>query len=424
MLVDRVKITIKAGDGGKGAVSFRREIYVPNGGPNGGDGGKGGDVIFEATQHLRTLSDFKFTKKFFAKDGEKGKANNMFGRAGEDLVIKVPVGTVILDAETGRVVADLCKPETRTILKGGAGGKGNARFATSTRQAPNFATPGKKTVAREVILELKSIADAGLVGYPSVGKSTLLSVVSSAKPKIAEYHFTTLSPNLGVVSSGDESFVLADIPGLIEGASEGAGLGHYFLRHIERTRLIVHMVDASGIEGRIPVEDYYKIRKELAEYSPELAEKEEIVVACKMDLPDSETGFEMLKEELEPKGIKVYSISSATQTGTKELMQIIANRLKDIPVPEPIEEDGVIEEWENYNNNFTYEITRGEDDVVEVNGSLIENIFARIDPDDPDSMRHFEKLLVDFGIIKALREYGVKDGQEIRMNGETFDFVD
>lgn len=424
MITDRVKIFIKAGNGGGGAVSFRREKYVPNGGPDGGDGGHGGDIVFEATPEMRTLGDYRFHKKFVAESGEPGRDSNKTGKNGKDLTLKVPQGTVIYDAETGRVVADLNRPQKRVILRGGRGGKGNARFATPTRQAPRFAIPGRKTVGREVVLELKSIADAGLVGFPSVGKSTLLSVVSAAKPKIAEYHFTTLSPNLGVVSAAAGSFVLADIPGLIEGASEGAGLGHHFLRHIERTRLIVHLVDASGMEGRDPVEDYYAIRKELAAYSEALAAKQEIVVAAKMDIPGAEVGLEMLREELSPKGIAIYPISAATTQGVKELMDAVSAALVNIPIPEPIAEDGVLEEWADYDAQFTYELRRGEDGIAEVNGALIDSIFERIDPDDPDSMRHFAKLLEDFGIIRALREFGVKDGQEVRLNGETFDFVD
>lgn len=424
MITDRVKIFIKAGNGGGGAVSFRREKYVPNGGPDGGDGGHGGDIVFEATPEMRTLGDYRFHKKFVAESGEPGRDSNKTGKNGKDLTLKVPQGTVIYDAETGRVIADLNRPQKRVILRGGRGGKGNARFATPTRQAPRFAIPGRKTVGREVVLELKSIADAGLVGFPSVGKSTLLSVVSAAKPKIAEYHFTTLSPNLGVVSAAVGSFVLADIPGLIEGASEGAGLGHHFLRHIERTRLIVHLVDASGMEGRDPVEDYYAIRKELAAYSEALAAKQEIVVAAKMDIPGAEVGLEMLREELSPKGIAIYPISAATTQGVKELMDAVSAALVNIPIPEPIAEDGVLEEWADYDAQFTYELRRGEDGIAEVNGALIDSIFERIDPDDPDSMRHFAKLLEDFGIIRALREFGVKDGQEVRLNGETFDFVD
>ena len=424
MITDRVKIFIKAGNGGNGAVSFRREKYVPNGGPDGGDGGHGGSIIFEATPEVRTLSDYRFHRTFMAENGEAGRGSNMAGKNGQDQILKVPEGTVVVDAETGRVVADLNHAQTRVILKGGRGGKGNARFATPTRQAPRFSTPGRKTMGREVILELKSIADAGLVGFPSVGKSTLLSVVSAAKPKIGDYHFTTLSPNLGVVSATAGSFILADIPGLIEGASEGAGLGHHFLRHIERTRLIVHMIDASGFEGRDPVEDYYAIRTELAAYSQALAEKQEIVVAAKMDIPGAEVGLEMLQAELEPKGIRVYPISAATTQGVKELIEAVALLLREIPAPQPIEEEGVLEEWENYDSQFSYELTRGEDGIAEINGSLIENIFERIDPEDPDSMRHFAKLLEDYGIVQALRDFGVKDGQEVRMNGETFDFID
>lgn len=422
MIVDRVKIQIKAGNGGNGAVSFRREKYVPLGGPDGGDGGKGGDIIFAASDSMRTLIDFRYTRKYAAENGEKGKGNNMTGKSGEDLVIQVPPGTVIIDVATERIVADIGPGVEKVILRGGRGGKGNARFATATRRTPRFATPGRKMISREIILELRSIADVGLVGYPSVGKSTLLSVVSAAKPKIGDYHFTTLSPNLGVVSAAAGSFVLADIPGLIEGASEGVGLGHYFLRHIERTRLIVHMVDASGIEGRDPVTDYYAIREELSAYSEELAEKPELIVAAKMDLPGAETGLEMLHEALPER--EIFSISAVTNQGVRELMHEIAVKLLEIPIPPPIEEEGVIEEWENYGQELTYEIGRGEDGIVEVNGSLIDSLFERTDPNDPDSMRHFGKLLEDFGLIEALRNYGVKNNEEVRLNGETFDFVE
>ena len=272
MIVDKVRITIKAGNGGNGAVSFHREKYVAAGGPDGGDGGRGGDVIFVASDEKRTLMDFRFKTKFSAQNGEQGRKNNMTGKDGADLIIEVPAGTVIIDGETGRIVADIRGGVRKTVLKGGRGGKGNARFCTPTRRAPRFATPGRKTEPHTVILELKSIADVGLVGFPNVGKSTLLSVVTAAKPKIADYHFTTLSPNLGVASIDDTSFIIADIPGLIEGASEGAGLGHNFLRHIERTRMLVHVLDASGIEGRDPIEDYYKIRAELDSYNAELGD--------------------------------------------------------------------------------------------------------------------------------------------------------
>ncbi len=424
MIVDKVKITIKAGNGGNGAVSFRREKYVAAGGPDGGNGGNGGDILFQADKDLRTLVDFRFNRKFTAGNGENGGRRNMAGKDGEDLIIKVPEGTVIIDEQTGRVVADLHSGTPRVILKGGRGGKGNAKFTTPTRQTPRFALPGRKTLARKVILELKSIADVGLVGFPSVGKSTLLSVVSAAKPKIADYHFTTLSPNLGVVGTGESSFVMADLPGLIEGASQGAGLGHDFLRHIERTRMILHVVDASGVEGRDPLEDYAKIRKELEAYSPELAERKEIVAAAKMDLPGAEVGYEWLRDELEPKGIAVYPISAATQQGVRELLSAITRQLRELPPVQQIEEEGVIEEWETMSSEQSFELSRGMDGVAEVNGSLIDSIFARIDPEDPDSMRHFAKLLEDLGIIKALREFGVQDGQEVRLNGETFDFVE
>ena len=423
MIVDKAKIFIKAGNGGNGAVAFHREKYVAHGGPDGGDGGNGGDIVFVADDTMRTLVDFKFKTKYAAQSGEPGRGKNMRGKNGEDLIIKVPVGTVIIDEQTGRVVADLSKKgTTRTILKGGKGGKGNARFATSTRQAPKFSTPGRKTVGRNVILELKSIADVGLIGFPSVGKSTILSVISSAKPKIAAYHFTTLNPNLGVVSFKDNSFVAADIPGLIEGASEGAGLGHEFLRHIERTRMLVHVIDASGSEGRDPIDDYYKIRNELENYSSELASKPEIIAANKVDVSDE--FLDALKSEFEPKGISIFPISAATHEGIDELLNAICEMLKELPPIETLEEEGVIEEWQMGPGPLTFEVSRGMDGIIEVNGSSIDEIFRRIDPNDPDSMRHFEKLLVDMGIIAALRKNGVKDGDEIRLNGETFDFVD
>ena len=424
MIVDKVRIWIQAGNGGNGAVSFHREKYVNAGGPDGGDGGKGGDVWFEAAPNLRTLIDFRFAKKFSAQNGENGRKNNMSGKSGEDMVIQVPPGTVVIDAETGRVVADIKRGVRKRVLRGGKGGKGNARFATPVRRAPRFATPGRKTRPREVILELKSIADVGLIGFPNVGKSTLLAAVTAAKPKIADYHFTTLQPNLGVVQYGEKSFVLADIPGLIEGASQGLGLGYDFLRHIERTRMLVHVVDASGAEGRDPVDDYYKIRKELEAYSQELAGRVEIVAANKADITGADVGYELLAEELEPRGIHVIPISAAAHTGTRELLDEIVRQLDKLPAPEPIEEEGVIEEWDMEAEELTFEVSRGMDGVVEANGSLIDDIFARIDPSDPDSMRHFEKLLVDFGIIAALRDFGVKDGEEVRLNGETFDFVE
>lgn len=423
MIVDKARIFIKAGNGGNGAVAFHREKYVANGGPDGGDGGNGGDIVFFADNDTRTLVDFQFKTKYAAQAGEPGRGKNMRGKNGEDLIINVPVGTVVIDEETGRVVADLSKKgDKRIILKGGKGGKGNARFATPTRQAPRFSTPGRKTVGRHVILELKSIADVGLIGFPSVGKSTLLSVISAAKPKIAAYHFTTLNPNLGVVRHKETSFVAADIPGLIEGASEGAGLGHEFLRHIERTRMLVHVLDASGSEGRDPIDDYYKIRAELGQYSPALLEKPEIIAANKTDVSDD--NLAALKEEFEPKGIPVFAISAATRGGIEALLDAVCLELKELPPVETLEEEGVIEEWQLGPGPLTFDVTRGMDGLLEANGSAIDEIFRRIDPTDPDSMRHFEKLLVDMGIIEGLRNAGAKDGDEIRLNGETFDFVD
>ena len=422
MITDRVKIFIKAGDGGDGAVSFHREKFVQAGGPDGGDGGNGGNIIFEVCENTRTLMDYRYTKKFVAQNGANGQKMNMTGKNGEDLVLKVPAGTVVIDADTGRVAADI-KEGRRVVLKGGKGGKGNARFATPTRRAPRIATPGQKTTGRDVILELKTIADVGLIGFPNAGKSTLLSVISAAKPKIADYPFTTLNPNLGVVRMDGDSFVAADIPGLIEGASEGTGLGHSFLRHIERTRVLVHLVDVSGISGRDPVEDYVKIRKELAAYSEKLARKPEIVVANKIDVTGAENNARRLEESLG--GLcAFYAISAAAHQGVKELVRGIQALLRALPEAEGIEEEGVLEEWQPVKGGLTFEVTRGMDGVVEVNGNAVDEIFARIDPDDPDSMRHFEKLLADFGIIEALREFGVKDGDTVRMGIEEFDFVD
>ncbi len=421
MIADKVRIFIKAGNGGDGAVSFHREKFVNAGGPDGGDGGDGGDIIFEASENTRTLMDFRYDKKFVAQNGENGAKNNMRGRSGEDMIIRVPAGTVISDEE-GRVVADI-KEGRKTVLMGGRGGKGNARFATPTRRTPRFSTPGRKTSGRYVVLELKTIADVGFVGFPNAGKSTLLSVISAAKPKIADYPFTTLNPNLGVVKLGEESFVAADIPGLIEGASEGTGLGHEFLRHIERTRMLVHIVDVSGMSGRDPVDDYIKIRKELEAYSPKLARKPEIVAANKLDMPESNINAEKLRKYLDD-SVEYYEISAASHLGVKQLIGGIIKKLRDLPPIEDIQEDGVIEDWHSNISGLTFELTRGIDGITEVNGSAIDEIFMRIDPNDPASMRHFEKLLEDFGIVKALRDYGVKDGETVRMNGEEFDFVD
>ncbi|WP_066688229.1 GTPase ObgE [Christensenella intestinihominis] len=422
MIVDKVRIVIKAGDGGNGAVSFRREKYVNAGGPDGGDGGNGGNVVFVADPGMRTLMDFRYHKKFKAENGENGRKKNMRGKTGEDIIVKVPAGTVVIDKESGRVVADIRDPEGTTVLRGGRGGKGNARFSNSVRQTPRFSTPGKKVQPREVILELKSIADVGLVGFPNVGKSTLLSCMTSAKPKIENYHFTTLAPNLGVVKSYDYDFILADIPGLIEGASEGAGLGHDFLRHIERTRMIAHVLDIAGSEGRDPLDDYVKIREELKSYSQQLAERPERVVANKADLPEAEENLARFREKYPDK--EVFLTSAATRKGIDELRAAMMEVLKTLPEEQVIREEGVIEEWQMEDEELTFEVGRGEDGVLEANGSLINEIFARINPDEVDSMRHFHKLLKDMGIIKALERAGAKDGDTVRLNGEEFDFVE
>lgn len=422
MFVDKAKIYIKAGDGGNGTVSFRKEKYVTAGGPDGGDGGDGGAVVFEVDESMRTLMDFKYQQKYVAQNGDIGKKKNMRGKTGEDLVIKVPPGTVIKDFETERVAADM-REGRRKLLTGGMGGKGNARFATATRQKPRFATPGRKTKGKHVMLELKSIADIGLIGFPSVGKSTLLAACTSARPKIAAYHFTTLSPNLGVVQWHDKSYIMADIPGLIEGAHEGAGLGHDFLRHIERTRMLIHVVDASGSEGRDIIEDYNVIRQELSSYSNELEDRPEIVAANKMDGPGADENAKRLREYLKPRGIEVFEICAAIGEGTSALLERASGMLDQLPIPLPIEEDGVIEEWALEREDMGFDIIE-EDGVFFVEGNVIHEILAKTDPDDPDSMRHFQKLLKDFGIVKALRRAGAKTGDTVSLEGLEFDFID
>ena len=418
MFIDIAKITIKSGNGGDGVVNFHREKYVPRGGPDGGDGGNGGSVIFEVDPRMRTLLDFKYRQKYIAEDGAKGEGNNRTGKNGEDLVIHVPTGTVIKDLD-GNIVADLSEDNTRVkILRGGGGGRGNARFATPTRQTPNFAQPGRKTKAHTIILELKMIADVGFIGFPNVGKSTLLSVITSAKPKIANYHFTTLSPNLGVAQVHDSSFVIADIPGLIENAAEGAGLGHDFLRHIERTRLLVHVLDASGIEGRDPVEDYHKIRNELCTYSENLAERPEIIAANKCDLPDAEAGLELLHEQLLDK--KIMPVSAATKEGVSDLLQEIAKQLKKLPVAEAFStnentmlDQRVLEDYDIFVDGTTYY----------VEGGLVDRLINSVNLYDRHSMAHFQKMLVEYGIVDKLREMGAKDGDTINMNDTEFEFT-
>lgn len=420
MFIDSVRITVKAGNGGDGAVSFHTEKYVSRGGPNGGDGGKGGNVIFRANGDANTLVDFHYKKKFWAQNGDDGNRRNQTGASAPDLYIDVPVGTIVRDADTQDILLDMNEVgQEKMLLRGGYGGKGNARFATPTRQAPRFATPGKRTQEIKVVLELKTIADVGLIGMPNVGKSTILSVLTSAKPKIANYHFTTLSPNLGVAEQDGSSFVLADIPGLIEGASEGSGLGHSFLRHIERTRLLLHVVDVSGIEGRDPIEDFQTISNELKQYSGELGERPQMIVANKMDLPDAQENLEKLKKFAEVEGIPVFGVSAATVQGFEPMLRAVVAKLKELPPAKIFEETGGIEQ-----KKLEYKVYLQEEGVFVVEGTRVDDLMLRINMDDYEAMRHFQKLLISIGMIEELRRQGAKDGDLILMGDLSFDFVD
>lgn len=418
--VDHARVVVKAGNGGDGCAAFHREKYVAQGGPSGGDGGKGGDLVFFADPHMSTLLDFKYQRFYRAENGENGKTELSTGRNGKPLVIGVPVGTVVRDVETGAILADMNEPgKERVILHGGNGGKGNAKFATATRQAPRFAQPGQKTPEHEVDLELKSIADVGLVGLPSVGKSTILSVLTAARPKIAAYHFTTLSPNLGVASRHNRSFVLADIPGLIEGAAEGAGLGHDFLRHIERTRMLVHVLDISGSELRDPLDDYRKINDELAKFSPLLAELPQLVAANKTDLPDAEENLRRFREAFP--GVEVFPVSAATAQGFDALLDRIVQILSTLP-PVKRYEETELAEGPAYERGFRIE--KLENGVYEVSGGDVDYLLDTTDPNDETSMRRFQQTLVKNGIISALREMGAVEGDSIRMGEWEFDFID
>lgn len=425
MFVDTAQIEIKAGAGGNGCVSFRREKYVAAGGPDGGDGGRGGDVIFEADPHLTTLMDFRYRKKYAAGRGSDGMARKCFGKDGEDLVIRVPAGTVIRDAATGLALADMSEAGKRFVAaRGGNGGWGNAHFATATRQAPAFAKSGLPGGERSVTLELKLLADIGLVGFPNVGKSTLLSVISDARPKIANYHFTTLVPNLGVVTLGEEvSFVVADIPGIIEGAHTGVGLGHEFLRHVERTRLLIHVVDVSGSEGRDPVGDFAAINEELARYNSSLAEKEQIIAANKLDLIGGDDRFITFKQEMERQGYRVFGISAATRQGVDELMRYAAERLSKIPVPQVTIEEEPEAAVYDASGDSGFAVTL-EDDVYVVSGRLIDRIMGSTNFADSDSVQFFQRALRSKGVIDALREAGAGEGDTVRMLEFEFDFVD
>ena len=415
MFTDYVKIIVKSGDGGNGAVSFRREKYVAAGGPDGGDGGKGGDVYFEVDPDANTLIDFRFKKKFKAENGKNGEANHRYGKSGEDLYIKVPIGTIIKDAETGKILADLSEPgKVAKIFPGGRGGKGNSHFATSTRQAPRFSIDGEKGIEKELILELKLLADVGLIGFPNVGKSTFLSKVTSATPKIADYHFTTLEPNLGVVKvEYGDSFVIADIPGIIEGASQGVGLGLQFLRHIERTRLLLHVIDVSGVEGRNPVKDFETINEELKKYSEKLSKRKQIIVANKADTLQDENLYDELEKLAKEKNIEIYKISAVTGQGIKELLKRVSEVLKVLPKEELYN----IEERKTYtleDDKDEFTIIK-EDGIFVVDGPAVQKIMRRVNLEDNESMYYFQKCLENLGVNKKLKEAGVQEGDTVRV---------
>ena len=425
MFVDKAKIFIKAGDGGDGAVSFHREKYVAAGGPDGGDGGKGGDIVFVADKSLSNLIDFKYKKKYEAGKGENGSKKNRSGKNAQDLIIKVPVGTVVKDLDSGRVLADISDDKPVVIAKGGKGGRGNAHFATATRQIPKFAKPGFKGDSYNVQLELKLIADVGLVGFPNVGKSTLISVVSAAKPKIANYHFTTLTPVLGVVSMGDsESFVMADIPGLIEGASEGVGLGHEFLRHVERCRLIVHMVDVSGVEGRDPKEDFLSINKELFNFSEELSRVPQIVAGNKCDMASDEQ-IDEFKSFVEDKGYVFVPISAVTTKGTKELCNAIWDKLKELPPVKRYEAEPLTqaELEEKLTVNRDFKVTK-EDGIYFVEAEWLWDILRVANMDDYSSLQYFQRVLKSSGVIDKLVEMGIQEGDTVSIFDFEFDYME
>lgn len=428
MFADRAKIYVRSGKGGDGHVSFRREKYVPNGGPDGGDGGRGGDVIFVVDEGLNTLTDFRHIRKYKAQDGEQGGKRNCRGKDGEDIIIKVPAGTVIKEAESGKVIADMSGDNTRQILlKGGRGGNGNQHYATSTMQAPKYAQPGQPAQELELALELKVIADVGLVGFPNVGKSTLLSRVTNARPKIANYHFTTLNPNLGVVDlDGAKGFVIADIPGLIEGASEGVGLGHEFLRHIERTKVIIHIVDAASTEGRDPVTDIYAINKELENYNEEIAKRPQVIAANKIDAiyeDGEENPIVRIRNEFEPQGMKVFPISAVSGEGLKELLYYVSSVLDTMEDKPTVFEQEYFPELEcaGSNDPFTVEYDAEAQEYV-VEGPRIEKMLGYTNLDSEKGFVFFQNFLKDTGILDQLEELGIKEGDTVRMYGLSFDY--
>lgn len=428
MFIDKARIFIKSGKGGDGAISFRREKYVPLGGPDGGDGGRGGSIVFKVDTGMTTLLDFKYKKKYVAEDGVNGGTSKCYGKDGEDLVINVPLGTIIREASTNKIIVDLShKDDEFKFLKGGKGGKGNVKFVTPTRQAPHFAEPGMPGEEMFVILELKLLADVGLLGFPNVGKSTFLSMTTAAKPKIANYHFTTIRPNLGVVKpEGAPAFVMADIPGIIEGAAEGVGLGIQFLRHVERTRLLIHIVDISGLEGRDPFEDFVTINEELKKYSIKLWDRPQIVVANKCDMLYDEQVFEDFKKKVNELGFdKVYKMSAATRENVDAVIKEAARMLQDIPVT-----DLIISDEERYipeDKKFTYEIRiepneEGTNTYI-VEGSFVDRLLSAVNVNDADSLRYFHKVLNNKGVLSELREMGIEDGDMVRLNDFEFEYV-
>lgn len=423
MLIDYVKINVKSGNGGDGAMSFRREKYVANGGPDGGDGGRGGNVYLKVNKDMNTLLEFRYKKKFKAEDGKRGEGARRSGKSGEDLYIYVPKGTIVRDIDKDVVVVDLSEEEQEFLIaKGGRGGRGNQHFATPTRQVPNFAEMGQKGVEKNIELELKMLADVGLIGFPNVGKSTIISTVSSAKPKIANYHFTTLEPALGVVKSkSGDTFVMADIPGIIEGASEGVGLGLTFLKHVERTRLLLHVIDISGCEGRVPVEDFKLINKELEKYSKKLSSKTQIVVANKIDSLIEENYIVDLKEECDKYGYKLFETSAATKQGLDELIEYLAAELRKIPKEEFVHIDENYEKFEELDQEWFVE--KKSDDYYLVTGAPIERLMSKVNVFDVESRQYMQRVLVNMGVMKKLHDMGLKEGDVIDILGYQLEYT-
>ncbi len=422
MFIDYVKITVTSGKGGNGAKSFRREKYVAAGGPDGGDGGKGGDVYFVVDKDANTLIDFKFKKKFVAENGQNGSGCNSYGKSGQDLYIKVPLGTIVKDAENGKVILDMSQiGQTELVIKGGRGGKGNSHFATPTRQVPNFAQDGEPGIEKELILELKLLADVGLVGYPNVGKSTIISIMTDARPKIANYHFTTLEPCLGVVKlDSGKSFVIADIPGIIEGASQGVGLGFQFLRHIERTRLLVHVIDISGSEGRNPLEDFENINRELVKYNEKLSKRKQIIVANKMDILQDNEIYEEFKKTMEKKGYEVFAISAATKSGLKEVFNRVAQLLEEIPIETPQKVERIVYSLEQ-EDQTQWEIVKCKEGY-EVIGPAIDKLLSKVNFEEDESLKYFQRMIYKLGIEDKLAQMEIPEGTTIKVGTWQFEY--